>query len=151
MGRGSASVSCLLCTRLCAGELWVQSGEEQSRQRRVTRASFTGERRRGKRRDGGGRDSSPVVKEGSSRGTDSTPRQKTLCGMTPTCFLDFVFWRTQLYFGWESSPGDYSPFTSNPRIETALCAKNIIGVRLMCTYMAMAPGFKGPSALFLYV
>lgn len=55
------------------------------------------------------------------------------------------------YFGWESSPEDYSPFILNPGIEKTLCAKNIIVVRSMCTYRAMAPGFKGPSALFLYV
>lgn len=66
-------------------------------------------------------------------------------------FLTDPAFASEHYFGWESSPGDYSPFILNRRIETALCAKNIIVVRLMCTYMAMGPGFKGPFALFLYV
>lgn len=139
---------------LCWGVLGAIWEEQSRQQRQVTKASFIGEGRRGNCRDGGSRDSSPVVKEGSSRGTDSTPWQKTLCGTTPTCFLDLVFcpaFASEHYFGWESSPGDYSPFILNPRIETALCAKNIIVVRLMCTYMAITPGFKGPSALFLYV
>lgn len=67
------------------------------------------------------------------------------------CFLTDPAFASERYFGWESSPEDYSPFILNPGIEKTLCAKNIIVVRLMCTYWAMAPGLKGPSALFLYV
>lgn len=58
----------------------------------MNKAGFTVWGRRGNCRDGGNSDSLPVVKEGWSRGTDSTPWQNnTLCGVTPTCFLDYVF------------------------------------------------------------